>query len=305
MIRLSFWTDRKHAMKRSMHKIFKAKLQQVLLILLCFAVLPLSHYCETSVLGNDAYQKIPENLEVTLSTDKTEYQFGDDVKMMLTVRNVGDKPVVLNFGNGQIYDFAIRKLPEENEVWRWSSCREFTQAAWSVILATEEKMTYSEVWNQLGEALSQVKPGLYRIEANQLSEPELSAKPVHIRILEQQFETIDKGAFSGYTERCSFVITDKQKWSQVWNIHTRGMVPRPPLPEVDFLYHVVVAVFRGEFPTVGYSTEVKQVRVLKDRIMVAVVEADPDGIAITTHTQPYHIAKLKKKALPVEFVFNQ
>ena len=70
-------------MKRSMHRIFKAKLQQVLLILLCFAVLPLSKDCETSVLGNDAYQKIPEDLEVTLSTDKTEYQFGDDIKMML------------------------------------------------------------------------------------------------------------------------------------------------------------------------------------------------------------------------------
>ncbi len=292
-------------MKRSMHKIFKAKLQQVLLISLCFAVLPLSHYCETSVLGNDAYRKIPEDLEVTLSTDKTEYQFGDDIKMTLTVRNMSDEPVVLNFNDGQIYDFAVGELPGENEVWRWSSCRTFTQAAWSIVLAPEDRMTYSEVWNQSGKDLSQVKPGLYQIEANQLSEPELSAKPVQIRILEQQFETIDKGTFSGYTERCSFVITDKEKWSQVWSIHTSGMAPRPSLPEVDFLYHTVVAVFRGELPTVGYSTEVKQVRVLKDKITVAVTETDPEGIAIITHTQPYHIAKLKSNALPVEFVFNQ
>jgi hypothetical protein len=292
-------------MKRSVYEIFKAKLQQVLIISLCFAVLPLSKDCETSVLGNDAYQKMPEDIEVTLSTDKTEYQFGDDIKMMLTVRNISDESVVLNFGNGQIYDFAIRELPGENEIWRWSSCRAFTQAAWSIILAPEERMTYSEVWNQLVKDLSQVKPGLYQIEASQLSEPELSAKPVHIRILERQFETIDKGTSSGYTERGSFVITDKEKWSQVWSIHTRGMVPRPPLPEVDFLYHIVVAVFRGEFSTVGYSTEVKQVGVLKDKITVAVTETDPNGIAITTHTQPYHIAKLRKNALPVEFVFNQ
>ncbi len=292
-------------MRRSMHKILKAKLQQVLLISLCFAVLPLSQYCETSVLGNDAYRKIPEDLEVTLSTDKTEYQFGDDVKMILTVRNINDEPVVLNFGNGQIYDFAVRESPGEDEIWRWSSCRAFTQAAWSIMLAPEEGITYSEVWNQLGKALSQVKPGLYQIEANQLSDPELSAKPVHIRILERQFETIDKGTSSGYTERGSFVITDKEKWSQVWSIHTRGMVPRPSLPEVDFLYYTVVAIFRGELPTVGYSTEIKQVRVLKDKIMVAVAETDPNGIAITIHIQPYHIAKLKKSALPVEFVFNQ
>ncbi len=305
MIRFSFYTDRKHAMKRSTHRIFKAKLQQALVILACFAVLPLSKDCETSVLGNDAHQKIPEDFEVTLSTDKTEYQFGDDIRMTLTVRNISDEPVVLNFSDGQIYDFAAIELPGENEVWRWSSCRAFTQAAWSIVLAPEEKITYSEVWNQFGKDLSQVKPGLYRIGANQLSEPELSAKPVQIRILEQQFETIDKGAFSGYTERCSFVITDKEKWSQVWSIHTRGMVPRPPLPEVDFLHHIVVAIFRGEFPTVGYSTEVKQVRVLKDKIMVAVAETDPNGIAITNHTQPYHIAKLKKNALPVEFVFDQ
>lgn len=288
-----------------MHRIFKAKLQQVLLISLCFAVLPLSHYCETSVLGNNAYRKIPEDLEVTLSTGKTEYQFGDDIKMTLTVRNISDEPVVLNFSDGQIYDFAIRELPGENEVWQWSSRRAFTQAAWSIVLAPEDRITYSEVWNQLGKDLSQAKPGLYQIEANQLSEPELSAEPVQIRILEQQFETIDKGFSSGYSERCSFVITDKEKWSLVWSIHTSGMAPRPPLPEVDFLYHTVVAIFRGEFPTVGYSTEVKQVRAVKDKIMVAVAETDPDGIAITTHTQPYHIAKLKKNALPVEFVFNQ
>jgi len=291
-------------MKTSVYEIFKAKLQQVLFISLCFAVLPLSQYCETSVLGNNACQKMPESIEVTLSTDKTEYQFGDDIEMMLTVRNVNDKPVVLNFGNGQIYDFAARELPGENEIWRWSSCRAFTRAAWSIVLAPEEGMTYSEVWNQLGKALSHIKPGLYQIEANQLSMPELRAKPVQIRILEQQFETIDKGTSGGYTERGSFVITDKEKWSQVWSIHTRGMVPRPPLPEVDFLYHIVVAVFRGEFPTVGYSTEVKQVRVLKDKITVAVTETDPDGIAITNHTQPYHIAKLKKNALSVEFVSN-
>lgn len=292
-------------MKRSMHKILKAKLQQVLLISLCFAILSLSQYCETSVLGNDAYQNMPEGIDVTLVTDKTEYQFGDDIKMMLTVRNASDEPVVLNFGNGQIYDFAARELPGKNEVWRWSSCRAFTQAAWSIVLAPEDTIAYSEVWNQFDKALSQAKPGLYQIEANQLSEPELSAKPVQIRILEQQFETIDKGFSSGYTERCSFVITDKEKWSLVWSIHTRMMVPRPPLPEVDFLYHTVVAIFRGEFPTVGYSTEVKQVKALKGKIMVAVAETDPDGIAINTHTQPYHIAKLKKNALPVEFVFNQ
>ena len=292
-------------MKRSVYEILKAKLQQVLLILLCFAVLPLSHYCETSVLGNAAYQKMPESIEVTLSTDKTEYQFGDDIKMMLTVRNISDEPVVLNFRDGQIYDFAVGELPGKNEVWRWSSCRAFTQAAWSIVLAPEERITYSEVWNQLGKDLSQVKPGLYQIEANQLSEPEIFAEPVQVRILEQQFETIDKGFSSGYSKHCSFVITDKEKWSQVWSIHTRGMAIRPPLPEVDFLYHTVVAIFRGEFPTVGYSTEVKQVRVLKDKIMVAVAETDPDGIAITTHTQPYHIARLKKNDLPVEFIFNQ
>ena len=38
-------------------------------------------------------------------------------------------------------------------------------------------------------------------------------------IVEQDFETIGKGANSGYTERTSLVITDEETWAQVWGVY--------------------------------------------------------------------------------------
>ena len=171
-----------------------------------------------------------------------------------------------------------------------------------MVLSPGEEITYSEVLNQIDRDFARKEPGLYQIEANQSSEPELFAQPVQIRILEQGFETIDKGSSSGCAEPVSFVIRSKDKWERIWYTHAAGIASPPSPPEVDFLSHMVVAVFRGELPTRGYSTEIREVTVLKDKIRIVVGETDPDGIAMPAVTQPYHIVKLRKNSLPVEFV---
>ena len=291
-------------MRKSAYKTIRMKLQQLLVLGICFTVLPLSQNCELAIFDNTNAPVTVEDLEVTLSIDRTQYYCCDNIKMALTVRNAGDRSVVLRFNDGQIYDFTIKEMSTGIGLWRWSADRTFTQEAWSVILAPGEEITYSEVLNQVAEGFTRMEPGLYKIEARQSSEPELIARPVQIRILEQGFKTIDKGSCSGRTEPASFVIRDKEKWTRIWYNHITGMGLSSSLPDVDFLSHMIVAVFRGNFSTGGYSTEIKHVNVLKDRIEVAVVETSPNGIAMIDVTQPYHIVKLEKSDLPVEFVYN-
>ena len=79
----------------------------------------------------------------------------------------------------------------------------------------------------------------------------------------------------------------------------------PLPPDVDFSSLMVIAVFRGEFPTGGYSTEIMEVTGSSGKITVTVDETDPGGgMALQVLTQPYHIIKLGKSHLPVEFVYR-
>lgn len=286
-------------MGRLICQMIKIKIKQILILGISFAVIPVAHDCETPL-----EPRVPEGAEVALSTDKIDYEIGEQIKMTLTLQNTGDAAVVLDFNDGQIYDFAAKELPSETEIWRWSADKAFTLAIWSMPLPPDSKVTYSEIWDQKDSKLRQVEPGLYQIEANLSSQPEIFAEPVQIRIAGQAFETIDKGAFSAHTERNSYVIKEKAEWVRLWDMHTENIDPSPPLPEVDFSSFMVLAVFRGQFNTGGYSTEITKIANLKDRIKVTVVETDMGpGMVLDVLTQPYHIVKTKKGDLPVEFLY--
>lgn len=288
-----------------MEKPFHGKLQKIFLISISFMIVPISHYC-----GMNS-SPMPEDLERTLSIDRTEYEVGESIKMTLTVENVADESVELTFNDGQIYDFAVTGLPEGIEVWRWSIDKAFTQAVWYLTLAPGEEASYSEIWDQKDNAFAQVKPGLYRIEGDLSSEPELFAAPVEARIRGEQpvecpFETIDKGFFSGYIDRASLVIKDEEEWTRVWDMHTKIISPAPPLPEVDFSKRMIIAVFRGQFTSSGYSTEITEVTRFSDKVRVSVVETDDTGgMLLDVLTQPYHIIELEKSDLPVELAFTR
>jgi len=121
------------------------------------------------------------------------------------------------------------------------------------------------------------------------------------------FETVEEGYLSGFVQRASLVIKDEVKWSQVWNKHTSNHLPPPELPKVDFQHFMVIAVFRGQFPTSGYSTTINEVSRVLNRINVLVVENDPsknEGVFFVI-THPYHIIMIEKVHLPVEFVYKR
>jgi len=302
-----------HVRKETTMRKITEKLRRMMLLIgtLGFAVVPLAqHQCGMSIFDG-IEPGVPGEVSVTLLTDNTAYSVGEKVKMTLTVKNETDKPVTLTFNDGQIYDFTVKNLSRGTRVWRWSTDKAFTEAIWSMTLAPGEEKSYSETWDQKGDNSLQVDPGVYLIEANLSCQPEIFANLVQIRIEKQQevikdFTNIDKGFFSGYTERASLVIKDRNAWAQTWGTHTKNIAPSPKLPEVDFSTYMIIAVSRGQFPTSGYSTEIARVAATEGKLIVTVVERDnPAGIVLDVLTQPYHIIKLEKSDLPVEFIYKK
>lgn len=58
----------------------------------------------------------------------------------LTVRNVSDKPVELNYRDGQAFDATVSQ--GGRVVWRWSDGQMFTMALWSQTLAAGEAVSH-------------------------------------------------------------------------------------------------------------------------------------------------------------------
>jgi len=245
----------------------------------------------------------------TLSANKRTYSVGEEIEMTLVLQNRSDESVNLGFNDGQTYDFIVKKLPEDKEVWRWSEGKFFTEALWFMKLDPYERKTYVFKWDQKDSESKQVESGTYKLEALISSEPEVFANSVRINIEDvkqsPEFETIDKGTQSGYHKRGSLVIKDQAGWENVWNLHTSNLDQIPHVPEVDFNTDMVIAIFRGEFPSSGFYTEITNIAESKDKLEVTVTETnDLQGMLLDVMTYPYHIVKLRRSDLPVEFTYK-
>lgn len=100
------------------------------------------------------------------------------------------------------------------------------------------------------------------------------------------FETISKGYYSSQKKASNYAINDIERWTEIWNL----------AGEIDFSKETVIAVFMGEFPTGGFSIEIKEIREDDDKIIVRVETASPEpGSPVTQAlSQPYHIVKTRK-----------
>lgn len=76
------------------------------------------------------------SLDTEVETDRVSFAF--------TVENEGDEPVTLSFRDACTADFAV--LDGEDERWRWSRGRMFTQALQSESLDPGEAVTYEGEW---------------------------------------------------------------------------------------------------------------------------------------------------------------
>lgn len=116
-------------------------------------------------------------------------------------------------------------------------------------------------------------------------------------------DTIDQGTRSGIRDERKLVIRDWDAWRALWAEHTKGQVPSPSLPYVDFARAMVIGVFLGEKPTSGHAVEIVEVRVLFEKLLVRVqVTTPPPGaILLQVLTQPFHLVKVPRYEGPVVF----
>lgn len=115
------------------------------------------------------------------------------------------------------------------------------------------------------------------------------------------FETLEKGYYSGLTDRAAVLVTDRAGWERLWQRHASPRVPAPRLPEIDFGAHSVIAVSLGEKSTGGYAVEVVGVERAGERLIVSVRTRSPaPGAAVTAaFSQPYHFVRIPRQKEPV------
>jgi hypothetical protein len=105
-----------------------------------------------------------------------------------------------------------------------------------------------------------------------------------------------KGMFSGITQAKNVVINKKEDWENLWKEVHSMTIPLPPLPEIDFTKHTVLATFLGQKPTGGYTVTISKV-VKKDKeILVYLENKEPsrDAITIQSLTAPYYMVVVPK-----------
>jgi hypothetical protein len=93
--------------------------------------------------GSEALAADPLQLQFT--ADKVDYTRGEPVLMTLQVKNTSALPLVINFSNGQQYDFAARDA-SGTTVWMWSYGKSFPPSGSQRVLAAGETWTIQESW---------------------------------------------------------------------------------------------------------------------------------------------------------------
>jgi len=121
------------------------------------------------------------------------------------------------------------------------------------------------------------------------------------------FETIDQGFRSGIRDARQVVVRDPETWCNLWAEHVKGRVPEPPLPPVNFIHEMVIAFFLGEKSTSGYTATIREIFVSDGKLLVKVeVETpQPGAFLLQVLTQPFHIVKVTRTDLPVDFLIQE
>ncbi len=87
--------------------------------------------------GNSEYKIHPFQIRINIASVDPHWV------LVLEVMNSSKHPMPLNFTNTQEFDFALKDLSTEQEVWRWSQGRNFGDSRRTVWLEPSESKKYS------------------------------------------------------------------------------------------------------------------------------------------------------------------
>lgn len=123
-----------------------------------------------------------------------------------------------------------------------------------------------------------------------------------------EFNVIDSGDLSGYNEEEYLVIKTEVEWTNVWEKHTilcaNACMGQPPCPNVDFSEKMVICVFMGERPTLGYDVLIERIWVEEERVYVDVVKRSPPKGSMVGQALTYPFMLVSVEKMDVEVVFH-
>ena len=117
------------------------------------------------------------------------------------------------------------------------------------------------------------------------------------------FEIIAQDDFGGMTESKFITIKDKNSLNEIYNLISKGRMPKLEIPAIDFKKEIVIALFLGEKTSGGHSITVKQIENINDKVIVTYkIDSPKKGEMVTTvMTHPYCIIKMPKTLKEVVF----
>ena len=112
-------------------------------------------------------------------------------------------------------------------------------------------------------------------------------------------EVISSGQNCGVTQPGNYFIEDQDAWEKLWAEVTKGQIPTPPVPEVEFGEEVIVGFFMGQQNTGGYEVELKKAVLSNQELVLQLIFHKPGPGCFTTMalTQPFLLVKFKQAGI--------
>jgi len=130
--------------------------------------------------------------------------------------------------------------------------------------------------------------------------------PVPEAAVRMEAQPIDEATvtFSRIEDRRRLLIDDETAWAEFWAEFHGAVTPMPPLPQVDFSTHVIVAATMGQRSSGGFSIEVADVYEADGTLYPVVVEVSPGPscVATTVITAPAVAVRVERAGTGVSFV---
>ena len=109
------------------------------------------------------------------------------------------------------------------------------------------------------------------------SEVPLNAQVVAFDIVQEVTTEI-----SGIAEKSRRVIVDPAEWTALWDEIQTHVIPKPPVPSIDFGTRMVILATMGERTSGGHTISVIEVAEDEGTLYVVVEEATPGVQCMTT-----------------------
>ena len=142
-------------------------------IFICFvlSILIIRYFIQSSAPFNEKSSATLECLTFNLELGE-KYHSGEPVNLKMKITNTSSKPITLNFPNSNEVDFLVYrednwfffKLP--TLIWQSSIYHKNAKKRHSIILNPKESKSFPSVWPQIDQNGLPVKPGIYRIVGN-------------------------------------------------------------------------------------------------------------------------------------------